>query len=355
MNKKIITCAPLPPPNGGITNWYRILKNTAEGRGYSLINVDISPKTDSIEKSVFYRLFVQGFSMIGLRFKLKETVKNNPDVKVAHLTTSGSLALVRDIIFLSYLKRKNIKSVLHIHFGRIPEMFYNKTMESLFMKKALKIADCVIAIDGNTYKTLSSIVDSSKVFYIPNPVEDSQSYNPNPSKNILFLGNVIKTKGIEELLTAWSDVISSHPDWKLQIVGKYTAEYKAFLDSAFNQEGVEFLGFADHSKAMKILEDASALVLPSYTEGFPNVVIEAMIRHKPVIASDVGAIPEILSGDCGILIKPKDVSSLSSALEALISDEKLCQDLGANGYNKAFKNYSADIVFNKYAEIWNQA
>ncbi len=353
MNKKIITCAPVPPPNGGITNWFKILKKNASEKGYTLINIDISPKTATIERSIFSRIFHQGFFMIPLAFKLIKAVKSNPDAKVAHITTSGSLALIRDILFLMILKNRNVRSVYHLHFGRIPEIFRNGGTEAKLMKKALSLADSVITIDLHTYKAVLNCCEEKKVHYIPNPVELPYEASEVESKRVLFLGNVLKTKGIEELLTAWSAVCSSHTDWELYIAGSCNETYKNYLLDNFSFNNVKILGYLDHNNAMKVLSESSVLVLPSYTEGFPNVILEAMIRSKAVLATDVGAISDMLSDNCGLVVKPKDADGLASALDMLVKDRNLRHILAENAYNKAKHKYSADIVFKQYCDIWS--
>ena len=107
---KIITCAPLPPPHGGITNWYAVLCAEAERRKIEFLNVNLSPRRSVDGRSIFYRIIVQGFRMIGQRRELKRLIDQNSDVAAAHVATSGQLALIRDIWFLRLLKKKNVRS-----------------------------------------------------------------------------------------------------------------------------------------------------------------------------------------------------------------------------------------------------
>ena len=352
MTKEIIMCAPLPLPNGGITNWYHIVEQEAEKNNYTLINLNTSPGTAKRERSILYRICIQGAKMLRLKNQAKRIIRKNPHIQVAHVATSGNLAFIRDALLLSLFKKNGIKTVYHIHFGRIPQIANQQNWEDKLMRKALKNADVVIAIDPNTHQVLSNTYPVKRVVYLPNPVPKIEIDANSESKTVLFMGSVCSAKGIEELLSAWSEVYKTHSDWKLKIVGGYEQAYKKYLDNAFSQNGVEFTGYIQHDRAIKILAQSSFLVLPSYTEGFPNVVIEAMMCQKPVVATDVGAISDILSDKCGIVIAPKNVEELKKGIEMLISDETLRNNMGSRGRNKALAQYASDIIFEKYTKIW---
>ena len=346
---KIITCAPLPPPHGGIANWYRILQEEAPRQDTEFLNIDTSPRKSIDGRSLFYRVVVQGLRMLKQYGELCRLIRKNPDARAAHITTSGQLALVRDILFLNLLRRKGIRSVYHIHFGRIPEIFEKKGMEYKLLRKALTLASATIAIDPKTYNILSN---ETEVYYVPNPVREIKIKAAEEKKNILFLGNVMYSKGVEELLTAWESVSEKYPEWTLTIAGFCENSYKEQLESRYSMKNVHLAGFMPHDAAMELLAEAAFLVLPSHTEGFPNVVIEAMMCEKAVLATDVGAIADILSGDCGIVFQAKDIEALTGGLERLISDPAVREKMGRRGKEKAGTQYAADVVFRRYMEIW---
>ena len=166
------------------------------------------------------------------------------------------------------------------------------------------------------------------------------------------MGNVLPSKGIEELLSVWEHLSKKYPEWQLIIVGGCDEDYKSYLENSYSMRNVEMLGYVPHDDAIKRLGETSFLVLPSHTEGFPNVVIEAMMCEKAVIATDVGAISEILSDGCGIVIQPKKIDELSESIERLINDPQLCISIGKTGREKAKREYTVDLIFNKYSELW---
>ena len=350
--KKIITCIPLPPPYGGITNWFNILQEEAKKNGFSFININTSPGKTIAGRSIFYRIFIQGFRMLRQSAELINIIKNNKEVHVAHITTSGQLALIRDILFLAIFNVHKIKTVYHLHFGRIPQIFEKRGIEYKLFLKALSLSSKVIVIDLRTYQTLYNRYEEGKICYIPNPIKKF-SYNTEVEKNtVIFVGNVLKAKGVEELLEVWEKVVELHPDWNLTIAGFCEETYKKYLESKYSFKNVIMEGYVAHDEILRKISEAVFLVLPSYTEGFPNVVIEAMMCGKAVIGTDVGAISDILSGECGIIIQPQNTKELEESIIRLINDKKLRMTMGKNGKEKALEHYSSNVVFKKYANLW---
>jgi glycosyltransferase involved in cell wall biosynthesis len=164
---------------------------------------------------------------------------------------------------------------------------------------------------------------------------------------------MIPTKGIEELVAAWSQLELT--DWQLDIVGPGDQNYKDTLIGKYHTPSINFLGELGHGEAMTVLSDADCFVLPSYTEGFPNVVLEAMALGKPIIATSVGAIPEMLDGECGLVIKPRSINELKDAIQLLADDPNLRKTMGCRAQEKAQLEYSLEVVFDKYMNIWRQA
>jgi glycosyltransferase involved in cell wall biosynthesis len=167
---------------------------------------------------------------------------------------------------------------------------------------------------------------------------------------LAFVGHVQPTKGINELLESWQEVRGD--DWRLQLIGPGDTAYFEDLRARFDMTRVEFVGEKTHEEAMRLLGAAAGFVFPSYSEGFPNAVLEAMALGKPILASGVGAIPEMLSGDCGIVIPPRNVEALRDALGTLMNDAVLRQGMGARARRKAEQQYSLPAVFQRYVDIW---
>jgi glycosyltransferase involved in cell wall biosynthesis len=355
---KICFVVPVPPPYGGIANWTQLMCNyiTNARTDIKLSFINIAPKTRQTEgRTLWNRIIDSGFGMIKHYRELNRLInKNCPDV--IHITTSGQLAVIRDILLLNTAKRKGVPTVYHICFGRIKEIAQNNTREWKLISKAMLLASEVIAIDNTTYKTIKEYLPLVNVVCIPNPIDISNLPEPvtSSSKIIMFLGWVIKTKGIEELLSAWEKVYKGNGDWRLRIVGPAKEEYLDYLKSHYSFEGVIYEGEKSHKEAMDLLNSSEIFILPSYTEGFPNAVLEAMALSKPIIATQVGAIPDMLADNCGILIDLKEPEEIFIALKSLIANDKKRIDIGNNAYRKLRKEYTIETIFNLYMQEWEK-
>lgn len=354
---KVAMVAPVPPPYGGIGNWVLLLDEYVKNRNdIRFVHINTAPVSRGLDgRSLWDRVATQGFIMFRLRKELEKAIKGK-QVDVVHITTSGQMAIIRDIAMLKTAKKYGIPSIYHIHFGRIPEIASNNSREWKLIHKAMKISDQVIAIDHKTEKAIHDFAPEVNVCYVPNPFDMdkvSDIRKDGLRKVVIFIGWVVKTKGIEELLQAWERVHTRFNDWMLKIVGPYSEDYLTYLKAKYSQAQVVFEGEKKHDDALSMLSQASIFTLPSYTEGFPNAVLEAMAFEKPIIATDVGAIPDMLQG-CGMVIQKENVDALENALVKLLEDEELCESLGKAAKQKIKQEYSLERVFNKYMDIWGK-
>ncbi len=356
MKLNVCLVAPLPPPYGGIAHWSGLVTRYAKSRPEVDIKVvNTAPRWRSIHDLSFFKRAVGGFlQMVRDLYMLLRSVSAG-EVDVIHLTTSGQLAVFRDIGVLAIAKAMRIPLVYHIRFGRVPLVLAGGAWEGVLIARVIRSAEVVLAIDETTGAAVRSFIPEANVLVVPNCVDYSilpkgEDKRVGP-KVALFVGWVIPTKGIVELLAAWSSLDSE--GWVLRVAGPVDDAYLCELKGKFPSNSVQFLGELSHAEAMKEMAECNLFVLPSYTEGFPNAVVEAMALGKPVVSTRVGAIPEMLDGGtCGVLVEPRDTHELASALQALIKNDIAREILGGKASDRARVNYSIDSVFQSYLSIW---
>ncbi len=355
--------APLPPPYGGIANWTAMMQKymTEKCADHILFSiVDTSPQKRVTEgRGLLERVFGGGIGMLKNIKEVRKIIKaDKPDC--IHITSSGSLSLIRDYVILGLAKRKKVGTIYHIRYGRIPILLNGKSIEAVVLKWCLKKADRIIAIDK---KTCEAIIKAGyEAIMIPNPINLELIPEANKERNnyVTFSGWVIKNKGIEELLEAWSNLVKNGTiqEWRLRIIGPYKEEYVSSLKDRFDCSNIDFMNERKHEETLDIVNEGKIFVLPSYTEGFPNSVLEAMALGEYVIGSSVGAIPEMLSDGCGVIVEPANTKQLEKALFDAIgtmdSDGDEINIYGNNALNKTQKEYNIGVVFNRYMEEWKR-
>lgn len=365
---KVLLCTPYKNDpdivRGGINQWGQNILSYYENHkdGVEIVPASFDRHISRIRsKNAFQRL------MNGIREQIApicEAIKAMKDAKpdVVHICTSAGMGCIRDYILVRMAKRHNIKSVLHLHFGRLPELAEIKNWEWRILKAVLKKCDVVVPMNRPTEKALFDN-GFNHVKYLPNPLSNDiveQIFKLDGTvrrcpKRLLYVGHVYETKGVFELVEGCRDI----EDVKLRIVGKYTQDVYERLISAGTKTGrkdwIEFAGEMPHDEVLKEFMMADMFVFPSYTEGFPNVILEAMACGCPIIASNVGAIPEMLDLDnepCGICIRPKSCKEVHDAVASLINNEAQKKIFSEGAKMRVNSMYAMPIVWKELVNIW---
>ena len=154
---------------------------------------------------------------------------------------------------------------------------------------------------------------------------------------ILFVGTLEPRKNVGGLLQSYTQLVQRWPDApRLVLAGRSVALSEPWLEALTKEplaSKAVHLGYVADSEREALYKGASVLVLPSFNEGFGLPVLEAMTVGVPVIASNRGALPEVL-GDAGMLIDPDDPDSLTAALERMLTDTALARRLAARGLRR---------------------
>jgi len=355
---RVCLVAPLPPPYGGIAHWTKMISDYARERGDVNIEViNTAPRGRAVYNlNVPLRLMAGSAQLLREVFQLVKLLARKR-VDVVHLTTSGDLSVARDFIISNLTRVFSVKFVYHIRFGRIPEISLADTTEWRLIASVMRRALDVIVIDPETCAAVKRFAPEVNVTLIPNCVDQNSLLSHEKLatgvKVALFVGWVVPTKGISELVEAWS-ILDPH-DWVLRIIGPGDLKYREELFRRLKPNNSEFLGELSHQHAMAEMAACDLFVLPSHTEGFPNVVVEAMALGRPILATSVGAIPEMLDGGAGVLVESKSVAALTMALDAVMRDSQKRERMAQMAHSKAMRLYTIDVIFKAYMSIWRNS
>ena len=350
-NKNIFIIAPNKDDIGGISTWNKII-HYYNYKNLNLISIDCSGKTGSLDTNNLLKRIKRGIWIT--KNVLKQLNKKYSEEKcdLIHLCSSASLGLFKDEKIIKWAFKRKIPIVYHMHFGRIPDLFIKQNWEYRKIIKNCEFVDKVILIDEKSYKFFRKKLKNC--VYVPNPIVTNKDYCDINSKKIMFLGHVVKEKGIDEIIAAWKVLNDSYPSWEINIYGPIKNNYiDEITIHQLKKIHIYIKGSVSHNKAMEALKNSSIFVLPSWTEGFPNVILEAMNCGLPIIATKVGAIPQMIEG-CGVLINPKNVEELKKSLIYLINNKEERKKIGDIAKYRVVDNYDYKIVCSVYESIWEE-
>jgi rhamnosyl/mannosyltransferase len=371
---------------GGIESYIQNLSKflVKNGHKVTVITSKIprnSPKSENKEGVKIVRLtapaIVSGFPLIPHLFFKLCAISKNADIIHAHI---NSPSIVEIAAFVSKISNRPLVVTYHadpiiqdlnIEVSRniktLLGTVLNKSID-LILKRAQKII-----VTTPLYMEKSNFLKNflHKVVVIPNSIDIDffrernlqviqdlkREYNIKNKRIILFVGRLVKYKGIGYLFKAMKTVVPAFKNTCLLIVGdgplRNNLEY---LSSKMNLESnIVFVGNVNNRILRNIYRIADLFVLPSISnsEGFGIVLIEAMAHAKPVVASNVGGIPHIVkNGFNGLLVTPRDYKELGNRIIDLLSDNVYSQKLGQRGQEYIFKNFSWDQTVKQIIEVY---
>ncbi|WP_373493795.1 glycosyltransferase family 4 protein [Aquiflexum sp.] len=357
--------SPLPPPVGGMASWSTHLLTYLAEFGYpETFHLDTAIRsrnvTDIGNLARISNGVLDAIRIVRLAFSKIRRVRPH----AVHLTTSASFGLLRDILVAFICKVFKAKLIVHFRFGRIPELSQIRNWEWHLVALLTKMSNDVIVLDRKSFHALAAINQKFQLHQIPNPCssdleEIAKSKTTSKRNNdFVFIGHLIREKGIFELVEAFSSF--THPP-NLRLVGPVESEVKELLTviASKKEKGnwLSFEGILGKFEIYSILKASAALILPSYAEGFPNVVLEAMACGCPVLATDVGAISEMLDfpGELasGLCFKPRDVDEIKKVVEK-VNDGKVDLNLMSEmGKRKVLEVYTMKSIIIEYEKLWN--
>ena len=230
----------------------------------------------------------------------------------------------------------SVQSILMIRDGNFMKMLISNPFKTLIMRFFLKFP-CYIVVQGKTWEDLlvSHKIPINKIRIIRNWLSFDQEVSNTSIKKthslritFTFIGWIVKEKGLHELMGAIKNLQAHGYSFYINIIGGGNLLEKLTMDTINSHvDGfVNFTGWLRKSEIEKYLDSTQVLVLPSYAEGFPNVILEAMCRGIPVISTNVGAIPDTISNNVnGFLIEPMNEKELELAMESYINSPELVE------------------------------
>jgi len=362
--KKILFILHVPPPVHGSSMVGQSIKKSKlinESFDCSFVNLLVSRSINDTGKWSFMKVL----RFIGIWVNLLvKIIKKKPSVCYLALSTTG-LSFYKDVLLVFWLRVFHIKRVYHLHNKGISKRQTNKVLRFLY-QFVFKGAD-VILLSSYLYKDIETFVPLSKVHICPNGIEDNFSNlkaqscsNLNPVK-ILFLSNLIESKGVTVLLDACVILQKKGIDFECNFVGAEGNINAIIFDKKVKQHGIEkrvkYLGRKFGQDKQTVLADTDIFAFPTYysNECFPLVLLEAMSAGIAVVSTFEGGIPDIIEDSItGFLVPQRDAEIMAEKLELLITNPTLREQMGMAGRRKFGNEFTLEIFEHNLKRILQQ-
>lgn len=263
--------------------------------------------------------------------------KNKPHI--IYYNSSYGIPLLKDLLAIKFSGcRKYSKVILHIHYADSQKILpANEKMAQIILDLMKKDVDHVVFLSNKTRDDfIKKGISKNKTSVIYNfhnikmskeeIKKKSEILKNKKTKELLFIGSIDERKGILDLLDALKKV---QTPFHLSICGnpvdKIIEQKMHLAIKELPKDSVDIKGFVCGDTKEKIIKNADILILPSYGEGFPIVLLEGIASACALITTSVGAIPEVFSNKNGIIINPGDVVGLTNAIETLCTDKFLSE------------------------------
>lgn len=307
-----------------------------------------------------YESYVDGNKLSVLLFSVFSFIKfyftkRNYDVYHIHAASYGST--FRKGWYVHAAKKWGKKIILHIH-GAEYMLFYEKSNRKDKIVSILKEADEVIALSADWKKKFDETFGLNNCVVLENGIDTERlkpaitSVKEHPH-TFVSLGRLGERKGTYDLIKAIEQVKIKTPDIKCYLAGDGdTDRCKQIVEKKKLENNIIIVGWADFDKKLELLKKSSVLVLPSYNEGLPMAILEGMACGKAIISTTVGAIPEVVKEENGILIEPGDINKLSEALMGYCLNQEMVERTGKNNIALIHTKYSMDAMHQKLARYY---
>ncbi len=344
--KKILFISPLPPPNYGSAisskTCLNILKESDEFQVRN-IKLNYSKNVSDMGKINFDK--IKGIFAVKKQIQ-KELKEFKPDL-VYFMPATASFGLYRDYYMIKEIKKQGYPILFHLR---------TRTLGDKKIYGKMFGGEKVIILGNSLGKDIDNYIIPENIHVLPNAVKNEISdkeadkliENKREGKlKILFLSNMKKSKGWENLLEACSVLKEKGIDFECNFVGDFENEDDYVYFKEFKRKNklkfyVNYLGKQTGKEKSDILKYSDLLVFPTEykLETFGRVIIEGMMYGLPVISNNIASIPEIIKdGITGYILKENTPEEIANKIEQFAKNKELCVDMGREGRKRFLENY----------------
>jgi len=364
---------PAPPQIGGMETFVGELMHSSLVQKYRVLLLDIAkPRVNqrasfkavtgyanSFRRNVLISLTSYGYSFIFL-LRFLGALFTQP-VQIIHIHTASYTSFWEKMIYIRLGRLFRKKIVLHIHGAKFQDFIDgSRPFIKDILISHLKKCDRIIVLSDSWKKYFSWFLPDAKIHVVENGIDPSPFAKVEIARSkqplIVYLGEVGKRKGIYDLLPAFAIMKKNGIDFRALIIGPGEVEMagQRAVELAI-ADRVDFVGPRRGEEKIRLLKQGWCFVLPSYAEGFPIAILEALAAGLPIVSTRVGGIPDMIrEGENGFLVDPADKDALADRLTKLVADRQLWLTISKNNIAKAHNTYSINACAEKITRIYDE-
>jgi len=341
-----------------INNFHDVIGISSPGKELNLVKIKEGIRVIPLEMTRKITPFKDMWSLLSM---IKILKREKPDVVHSHTPKAGTISMLASIICgipnrihtvaglplieATGIKKKLLFFIEWLTYKCSTKVYVISKNLRKYILKNININPKKISVIGfgsSNGVDIKYYNKNNKIKILANSIQNK--YNLINKFTFIFVGRVVKDKGIDELLKAFVKLNSKFSDTRLLIVGRQENDLNPISDKSKEilrlNKNIINLGFKKDIRPF--LKAAHCLVLPSYREGFPQVILQAGCMEIPSIVSNIHGCNEIIKNKInGLLVQPKNTNSLYFAMKKIFSDKKLY---------KFLKNYSKKNIIKKFSQ-----
>ncbi|HEB36039.1 hypothetical protein LCGC14_1495760 [marine sediment metagenome] len=377
--KKILLASPLPPPYSGYEKTTQYILKSKVAKEFNIIHLDTSNKRSNVERGRFDVLNILRTLRTIINI-LRLLIIYRPEIAIIPLARNraGFLKWSTFILIASLFQTKIVSRLGGADFDK----FYQPSSDLMkkYIKFVLKHINIIIVNAKRLKSQFKSLVNEKKIRVVYNAIDVSEFNKGDYKSNkkylgeeikVLYMGHISKAKGALVLLKAIPTVTKEMPNAKFLFAGDIIKTERNILhidnppdmEKEINfiikeeniQSYIKFLGIIDGQRKIDTLSIADIFVFPSYSEGFPYVILEAMRAGLPIVATPVGALPEVFKNRENILFVISGNSlDLAKKILIIIKNPRLREVMKKNNQKLIKEKFNLDRFGNEMIAIFNE-
>ncbi|MBW9261414.1 MAG: glycosyltransferase family 4 protein [Candidatus Thiodiazotropha sp. (ex. Lucinisca nassula)] len=279
-------------------------------------------------------------------------------VSLVHLHVASKSSFWRKSLFLLLGRMHRVPVIIHLHGGGFKDFYENGPgWSKWYIRLVLNYSSSIIVLSkywNNFIQPLTKTPIKVINNFVPDCFHNAQFVSKRRPYNILFLGVLNRPKGVYDLIAAFSEVSKRFPKARLILGGDGEIDkVRKMATELMVNDAIDLPGWVSGAKKEELMHRCSIFVLPSYKEGLPISIIEAMSCSMAVISTRVGGIPELVDEANGYLISPGNNEELSTALiRTLEKDEQVITKMGSTSRDKYLNSFTPETCLSEMRSVY---